>query len=217
LGRSVSGMHPRGEKAAPERPSEARCKPPRGWAWLRDRMVSANEAGINLREKPPLPRNILHTWRDAPGLRGSDCIQCGGLAQRMAEAGHRKGPARKAARGHWFYPLAGRDTAKSGMGCWVNRHLHDLAESITMNVGGPCGEGCRPPMKRTGVGGPIVLGARESRVQGEGGQGSDVRRTNSRRASGEVRMKPGDPGCSDERKPMTASAGSRHSLESRMP
>jgi hypothetical protein len=29
-------------------------------------------------------------------------------------------------------------------------------------------------MKHKGVGGPIVVGARESRVQGEGGQGIDV-------------------------------------------
>jgi hypothetical protein len=59
-------------------------------------------------------------------------------------------------------------------GLRANRHLHDLAESIIMNVGGPCGEGCRPPMKRMGVGGPIVVGARESRIQGEGGQGIDT-------------------------------------------
>jgi hypothetical protein len=40
---------------------EARCKPPRSEAWLRDRMVSASEAGFNLRESSPLPRNILHS------------------------------------------------------------------------------------------------------------------------------------------------------------
>ena len=32
---------------------EARCKPPRGRAWLRDRMVSSNEVGFNLRETSP--------------------------------------------------------------------------------------------------------------------------------------------------------------------
>jgi len=36
-----------------------------------------------------------------------------------------------------------------------------------VNVGGSCGEGCSPLMKRMSVGGVIVLGARESRVQGE--------------------------------------------------
>jgi hypothetical protein len=46
---------------------------------------------------------------------------------------------------------------------------------IDVNVGGPCGEGCSPPTKRMGVGAAIVVGARESRAQGEGRQGSDVR------------------------------------------
>ena len=54
------------------------------------------------------------------------------------------------------YPLVGRDTAKSGMGCWENRHLHDLVESIIMNVGGPYVEVSSPPVKRMGVGGVIV-------------------------------------------------------------
>jgi hypothetical protein len=40
---------------------EARCKPPKGRAWLRDRMVRQNEVGFNLRESAPLPRNILHS------------------------------------------------------------------------------------------------------------------------------------------------------------
>jgi hypothetical protein len=53
-----------------------------------------------------------------------------------------------------------------------------------MNVGGPYGEGCSPPMKRMGVGGPIVLGARESRVQGEGGQLVGISTQNSRMLTG---------------------------------
>jgi hypothetical protein len=55
----------------------------------------------------------------------------------------------------------------------ISRHLRVPAEYIIVNVGGSCGEGCSPPMKRMSVGGPIVVGARESRVQGEGGQGID--------------------------------------------
>jgi hypothetical protein len=43
-------------------------------------------------------------------------------------------------------------------------------------------EGSSPPMKCMGVGGVIVLGGRESRLQGEGRQGIDVRRTISRRS-----------------------------------
>jgi hypothetical protein len=44
-----------------------------------------------------------------------------------------------------------------------------------MNVGGPSAERCRPAMNQRGVGAAIVVRARESRVQGEGRQGSDVR------------------------------------------
>jgi hypothetical protein len=50
----------------------------------------------------------------------------------------------------------------------ANRHLHDLVESITMNVGGPDAERCSPAVNHRGVSVAIVLGARESRVQGEG-------------------------------------------------
>ena len=69
-----------------------------------------------------------------------------------------------------------------------NRHLNDLAESIAMNVGGPCVEGSSPPMKHTGVGGPIVVRGRESRPQGEGGQGIDVSRVD---ISGHMPVKSG--------------------------
>ena len=51
-----------------------------------------------------------------------------------------------------------------------NRHLHDLAESIDMNVGGLLAEASSPPVKQASVGGPIVVRRRESRLQGEGGQ-----------------------------------------------
>jgi hypothetical protein len=54
-------------------------------------------------------------------------------------------------------------------------------------------------MKRMGVGGPIVVGVRESRVHGEGGQGIDVRQTTSRRSLGEVRVSL-DVSCFDERR-----------------
>jgi hypothetical protein len=56
----------------------------------------------------------------------------------------------------------------------ISHHLRASVEDIIVNVGGPCGEGCSPPMNRMGVGGAIVLGARESRIQGEGRQGVDV-------------------------------------------
>ena len=37
----------------------------------------------------------------------------------------------------------------------VSHRLQVTAEGISVNVGGPGGEGCRPPMKRLGVGGAI--------------------------------------------------------------
>ena len=43
-------------------------------------------------------------------------------------------------------------------------------------------------MNHASVGGPIVVGARENRVHGEGGQGIDVRRTINRTSLGEVRV-----------------------------
>jgi hypothetical protein len=44
----------------------------------------------------------------------------------------------------------------------------------------------RPPRTASSVGGAIVVGARESRVQGEGRQGIDVLRTSSRRSPWEA-------------------------------
>jgi hypothetical protein len=76
--------------------------------------------------------------------------------------------------GHLIYPMSVQDTAKSGIGCRGNRCLHHLVERIGVNVGGPCGEGSSPPVKRMSVGGVIVLGGRESRLQGEGRQGIDT-------------------------------------------
>jgi hypothetical protein len=73
-----------------------------------------------------------------------------------------------------------------------------------------------PPMSCQSVGSSIVLGGRESRPQGEGGQGSDVRWTMSRGSPGEVRVWPVNLAAAMKEEPMTASAGSRQSLESRV-
>jgi hypothetical protein len=56
----------------------------------------------------------------------------------------------------------------------ISHRLKVTVECTIVNVGGSCGEGCRPPMKRMSVGGVILLRARESRVHGEGRQGIDV-------------------------------------------
>ena len=84
------------------------------------------------------------------------------------------------------YPLAGRDTAKSGMGCMGNRHLKYLAEFIFVNVGGSYRnvKASSLPMSGMRVGGVIVLGVRESRTHGEGRQLVGISTQNSRMLTG---------------------------------
>jgi hypothetical protein len=61
----------------------------------------------------------------------------------------------------------------------ISHHLHTSVEYIVVNVGGSGMDAkvSSPPMTYQSVGAAIVLGARESRVQGEGRQGIDVRWT----------------------------------------
>jgi len=123
-------------------------------------MVSSNEAGFDLRETPPLPRNILQ--------------DCGVVAHRLT--GQRMNPRilplskgcqgwlfnltnQKVSVGYLNYPADIRDSAKSGLGHIDNRHLNYLAESISMNVGGS-GQNDKAsslPMSDQGVGGSIVV------------------------------------------------------------
>jgi len=96
----------------------------------------------------------------------------------------------KGVRGQLDLPPGRSGYREERDGSWISHHLHTFAESIAMNVGG-FGMNVKvssPPMTYQSVGGVIVLGARESRVHGEGRQGTDVRRTISRRPFGEVRM-----------------------------
>src|SRR5262249_7556388 len=78
--------------------------------------------------------------------------------------------------GNLSYPADVRESAKSGLGHVGNRHLNYLAESISMNVGGPQQDvkASSPLMLAESVGGVIVLGARESRVHGEGRQEMNI-------------------------------------------
>ena len=155
-------------------------------------MVSAREAGFNLRESWPLTRQALQNQ------------DCNVLDNRVSERSHSGGFVHEAYRGwrlpftspkdssgkagEWAvtpaYPDDVRDTSERGMGCQANRHLRCLAESNHENVGG-CqrdAKGSRPPMPEevssqndqalcTGsVGVAIALGARESQGHGEGPQ-----------------------------------------------
>jgi hypothetical protein len=71
-----------------------------------------------------------------------------------------------------IYPVSAREP-QGAVGLIDNHHLNGLNESVDVNVGGLHGEMSSPSMKRVSVGGSIVVGARESRVQGEGGQGTN--------------------------------------------
>jgi hypothetical protein len=129
-------------------------------------MVSANEAGFYLRETSPLSHNILFT----PGVvPRSDVGQRTNLnvsrflkdyCNMQIEAGYS------------VYPASVRDSAKSGLGSAANRYLKYPRESDYVNTGGSHqdGKASSPPMLDESVGGSIVLGERESRVQGEGSQ-----------------------------------------------
>jgi hypothetical protein len=92
---------------------EARCRPPRRGGWLRGRMVSATEAGFNLREMIPLSRNILHS-REISALADTGQRP----AQWGTEAGFHQVPAQRMKQvnlGDTLLP--GRDTAERGKGC----------------------------------------------------------------------------------------------------
>jgi hypothetical protein len=65
---------------------------------------------------------------------------------------------------------------KERLGSSISPHLNASVEYITVNVGGSGMDVqvSSPPMTSQSVGGVIVLGARESRVHGEGRQGIDA-------------------------------------------
>lgn len=139
-------------------------------------MVSSNEAGVDLREMFPLSREYLayprsneawmvrgqrmnpEVWSSPKDYRGWS-VSCASL---------------KAEASHLDYLASIRDTAKSGLGLVDNCHLNYFVASIFMNVGGYSAEVSSQPVKHYSVGGVIVVGARESRVHGEGRQESNT-------------------------------------------
>jgi hypothetical protein len=133
--------------------------------------VSATEAGSDLRESAPLLRNILHSWEFTTPTdteqRANPIVH---LFLEDCRSWFRMGTNLPVSTGHLPYPVGAWDTAESGRGHVANRHLPSLVESIAVNVGGACqnAKASSPPMVGSCVGGFIVLGARESRAQGEG-------------------------------------------------
>ena len=151
--------------------------------------MSPTEASFDLRERYPLSRNILHSWElIAPTTTGQRTNQ---RLEPFAEGYRDRVTDLPVSAGHLNYPADVRDTAKSGMGRAGNRHLHYLVEFISVNVGGSGRNVKERSPLRTGlsVGGSIVLGARESRVQGEGSQGVNASRVESKHEPEESRTR----------------------------
>lgn len=132
---AFSGCNGKVKQLALKGTGAARSRPPRGQAWLRGSMVSPNEAGFNLRETSPLPRNLL--FSPEIGARAETGQRTSSKQYAESYRGRALIPSvPKAARGDRSYPLAVRDSAERGWGCIGNRHLNSLAESISVNVGG---------------------------------------------------------------------------------
>ena len=140
--------------------------------------MSSNEAGFDLREIRPLSRdNILHSWElrspaytgQRTNLKGVECPT--GCRSWLVLPASPKVPT-----ANLIYSVGVRDTAKSGIGHIDNRHLNDLGESISVNVGGAYrdAKASSLPMPGRSVGGFRVLGGRESRLHGDGSQGVNV-------------------------------------------
>jgi len=167
-----------------------RCRPPRGRAWLRCSKVSPNEADFDLREMDPLSRNILHS-REFIAL--ADTRQRMGSKEFNSQEPPRldihrfqpKGFNRKPA-----YPVDIRNSAESGLGRTGNCHLHYIAESILLNVGGSGRDANvnSPRMSDQSVGGSIVVRGWESQPRGEGSQKFDTPLYS-------LAASPGNPGC----------------------
>ncbi len=149
---------------------EARGKPPRGRGWLRSHMASPYEACVDLRESAPLSRHNLPTHGGS-----ASCVY--GTASGLPTMGHRDwlhpSTSPKDETSHLDLPCLHSGFCKERLGSFGKRCLRDFVECICVNVGGLLAEVSSPPMNQASVGAALVLGARESRGQGEGRQGSD--------------------------------------------
>jgi hypothetical protein len=96
---------------------EARCRPPRGQAWLRGRRVSPHEANATYGKFPPCHGiSCIPVRGTLTGPRGSDRTRrdtTAPLGYRGCRVSH---GSPKDEAGHLLYPASGRDTAERGMG-----------------------------------------------------------------------------------------------------
>lgn len=136
-------------------------------------MVSPNKASFDLRESFPLSRNILHSW-EMNAL--ADTGQRTNLKVHTRPTGYQgwlvHRTSQNVSAGYLKYPADVRDTAKSGIGHFGNRHLRYLVESISVNVGGSQQDvkASSLPMPVESVGGSIVVRGWESQPHGKGSQ-----------------------------------------------
>jgi hypothetical protein len=144
---------------------EARGKPPRGGAWLK-RPRASQRSG----ESPP-GTGIPASRPGLLGQRPHPLVLQIPQDDRAWPGWHAR---RKAVRGTPEIPADRSGYREEREGSAVSHRLKGTGEGSGVNVGGPGGEGCCPPMKRMGVGGVIGLGARESCGRGAGRQGIDV-------------------------------------------
>jgi hypothetical protein len=115
-------------------------------------MVSAREAGFNLRESCPLTRHALQNHdqqvvdnRVSERSHSGACLHRAYRGWRLPFSSPKDSSGKAGKRSVTIgYPDDVRDTAKSGMGCQANRHLRCLAESDHENVGG-----CRRDVKES--------------------------------------------------------------------
>ena len=150
-------------------------------------MVSPNEGSLNLRKTPSLQRIILHSHRmeiisRADGFTGQRPNPNAHAYQRDYRSWSVSCASPKVDIGHLIYPISGRDSAESGLGCMGNPHLSCLAESNFVNVGDsqPDAKASSPPMTTVSVGAAIVVRGWESQPPGEGPQSVGIPAQNSR-------------------------------------
>jgi hypothetical protein len=170
-GVASGGCKPEVKKLPLKGTREARCKPPRRGAWLRTHMVSKRRNKRPTGNRTPASIPCTMGQRPHPMVCQSPEDDRGWI---------RFGSSQKDDRGQPGLPSVRSGFRKERLGSLISSHLSASVEYIIVNVGGPYVEGSIPPMKPMGVGGPIVVGGRESRLQGEGGQLVGISTQNNR-------------------------------------
>ena len=123
---------------------EARGKPPRCGAWLKRPMASQRSGERPTGKGTPASRPCLMGQRPHPRVLQSP-------------QDDRDGPvwhaSLKDVSGTPVLPADRSGDREEREGSAVSHRLKVTGEGIRVNVGGPGGEGCCPPLKRLGVGG----------------------------------------------------------------